>query len=99
MKELNKKKDKDVLIYKTRVKNWKNYYKDLEEDHFRGLFYFSRRIEKMEKECKISRKGAKVNVEENENKWKNENISLKSKIKDLESEVEREREEKRKKKW
>ena len=96
MKELNSKKDKDIIKYKMRVENWKNYYRDLEEDHFRGLFYFRRNIEKLEKECRISSKGSKENVEENEKKWKNENLSLKIKIKDLESEVERGREEKRK---
>ena len=96
MKELNSKKVKERLKYKIRVENWKNYYRDLEEDHFRGLFYFSRKIERLEKECKISRKGAKINDKENENKLENENITLKSRIKDLENKVEREREEKRK---
>merc|ERR1711874_665160 len=94
--KLKNKMEKEILIVKTKVRNWKNLYGDMKVSHYNGVNFLYGKIQKLREECeqlKYNSSNTNSNTRERQ-AWNNKVTVLENKNKEMENNMRREREEK-----
>ena len=96
LEKLKNKMEKEILIVKTKVRNWKNLYGDMKVSHYNGVNFLYGKIQKLREECEqLKYNISKTNSHARERQeWNNKVTVLENKNKEMENNMRREREEK-----
>merc|ERR1712179_485114 len=98
--KLKNRMEREVLIEKTKLRNWKNLYGDMKVSNYNGVNFLYGKIQKLREECeqlKYNNPHTENNVRERQ-EWKYKVTILEKKNKEMENNIRREREEKIRKK-
>ena len=96
LKKLKNRMEREVLIEKTKLRNWKNLYGDMKVSNYNGVNFLYGKIQKLREECeqlKYNNSHTENNVRERQ-EWKYKVTILEKKNKEMENNIRREREEK-----
>merc|ERR1712179_758640 len=87
--KLKNRMEREVLIEKTKLRNWKNLYGDMKVSNYNGVNFLYGKLQKLREECeqlKYNNSHTKNNVRERQ-EWKYKVTILEKKNKEMETEV------------